>query len=526
MEQPLSRRDALKAGFALTAGGLLAACGSSGSSSTSSTATTTTTPSTVKPKRGGTLRVGLSGGTSSDTVNPLRPIQTLDFARIGNLYDPLFKLDKNAHAIPVLASEITPNKTATTWTVRVPSGVEFHNGKELTADDVVFTFQQILNKKFPGWQAPIFAPLVASGIKKIDKYTTEFQCSRPFSVFTQALALSGASDIIPVGYNDKAPVGTGPFKYQSFTPGEQSTFLRNQNYWQTGLPYTDELVIVDYADETTQSNALISGEADIVAPLSFDVLGSLRSAGMQVITGDSYECVMFTMRVDEAPFTDVRVRQAFKYAVDRPEFREIVFGGYGSLGNDMLGFGAPEYDASIPQRTQDIGKAKSLLKAAGQEKLNIQLVTGAITQGTVESAEVLAQQVAAAGIQVSLDKTTPTNVYGSNYLKWLFAQDYTYYDFLFPVLALFMVPGGPFNETHFDNARFNTLFNQGMSTLNTASRIEIGHELCNIQFEESGYIIPVIPPVISAARPTVRGIYPAKDGLTPNTCIFSEIWFA
>lgn len=519
--QPVSRRDLLKTGAVLTAGGLLAACGSS-----SGTTSTTTAVTTEKPKRGGTLRVALTGGTSADTVNPLRPVQTLDFSRIGNLYDPLFKLNKDAQPVPVLAKEITPNKTGTVWTVRVPSGVEFHNGKELTADDVVYTFQQILSPKAPGWQAPIFSPLVASGIKKLDKYTTQFECSTPFSVFTQALSLSGASDIIPVGYDDKFPIGTGPFKFKSFTPGVQSDFLRNDNYWQSGLPYADELLIYDYSDESSQANALIADNADIIAPLSFDVLKTLQNAKMQILAGKSYECVMFTMRVDQAPFSDVRVRQAFKYALDRQQFLDVVFGGYGSVGNDMLGYGAPEYDFSIPQRTQDIGKAKSLLKAAGHENLSVQLVTGAITQGTVEAATVLTQQVSAAGIHVNLDLTTPTNVYGPNYLKWLFAQDYTYYDYLFPVLALFMIPGGPFNETHYDNPQFNNLFKQGMSTLDDTMRTEIGHELCNIQYEDNGYLIPVIPPVISAARPNVRGLYPAKDGLTPNTCIFSDVWFA
>ncbi len=472
--QPVSRRDVLKTGAALTAGGLLAACGSTGSSGT----TSTTTASTTKPKRGGTLRVALTGGTSADTVNPLRPVQTLDFSRIGNLYDPLFKLDKNSNPVPVLAAEITPNSTATSWTVRVPSGVEFHNGKELTADDVVYTFQQILDTKAPGWQAPIFSPLVASGIKKVDKYTTEFPCATPFSVFTQALSLSGASDIIPVGYNDKSPIGTGPFKFQSFNPGQQSVFLRNDNYWQSGLPYADELIIYDYTDESSQANALIANNADIIAPLSFDVLQTLRNANMQILAGKSYECVMFTMRVDQPPFSDVRVRQAFKYALDRQQFLDVVFGGYGSIANDMLGFGAPEYDSSIPQRTQDIDMAKALLKAAGHESLKVQLVTGPITQGTVEAATVLTQQVSAAGIHVSLDLTTPTNVYGPNYLKWPFAQDYTYYDYLFPGLALFMIPGGPFNETHYDNAHFNSLFKQGMSTLDDNMRTEIGHELC------------------------------------------------
>ena len=158
--------------------------------------------------------------------------------------------------------------------------------------------------------------------------------------------------------------------------------------------------------------------------------------------------------------------------------------------------------------------------------MNVQLVTGTITQGTVEAAKVLAQQVSAAGIQISLDKTTPTNVYGSNYLKWLFAQDYTYYDFLFPVLALFMVPGRTVQRDPLRQPAVQLALQAGHVDAGPQDTVDIGHELCNIQFQDNGYIIPVTPPVISAAPAERPWSLPAKDGLDPNTCIFSEIWFA
>lgn len=516
----VSRRDCLRGGVTLAAGALVAGCGSSSGART----TTSSASPAGRPRRGGTLRTAFTGGTSADNLNPNQAIQNLDFIRVANLYDPLVQLTPEGTAELVLAEEITPNSQATEWTIRIHQGVEFHNGKELTSEDVVWTLHSILNPKAPGWQASFFTPMDNNAITALDKYTVRIGCLRPFSILVEALSCSGASCILPVGWTESNPVGTGPFKFKSFTPGYQSTFTRNPNYWQSALPYVDELIIVDYADETTQVNALLSDSTDIIAPLSYASIAALKPAGMHVLAGNSYEQIMFTMRVDMPPFNDVRVRQALRYVVDRPAMLETVFGGYGTLGNDILGIGAPEYDNALPQRGQDIGLAKSLLKAAGQENLSVQLVTGNITQGTLSMAEVLAEQASAAGVRINLKQVTSTVLYGPDYLKWLFAQDYSYYAYLFPAIGQFLIPGGPFNETHFDDPQLNALFNEGMSTLNVAKRNDIGHEICRIQYDSGAYIIPVTPPLISAANPKVQGLYSGVNGVTPNYGSFARVW--
>lgn len=230
------------------------------------------------------------------------------------------------------------------------------------------------------------------------------------------------------------------------------------------------------------------------------------------------------MRVDQAPFNDVRVRQAFRLMVDRPKMLDIVFGGHGTIGNDIFGIWDPEYDHSIPQRHQDIEQAKSLLKAAGQEGLSILLVTSDVAQGVVNMAQVFAQQAAEAGVKVNLRRVTPTEFYGPNYLKWTFAQDYWNY---FPYLGqvpLATLPGGAFNETHFDNPRHNALYQQALATLDPSRRTDIAHEMQMIDWNEGGYIIPFFPPVIDGYAPKVGGIVPSKTGTSFNDWDFKNIW--
>jgi signal transduction histidine kinase len=287
---------------------------------------------------------------------------------------------------------------------------------------VIYTFQQILNPKTPGSAAAGLASVDAKGMTKLDAYTARIPCNTPFATLAEALAIPGYSDIIPVGYDLTAPAGTGPFKVKSFSPGTQSTFVRYDGYWQSGLPYLDEVVITDYSDQTSQVNALLAGQVDVVNLLSADVISEVQGEGKNILLSDGGGWNPFTMRVDTGTFSDVRVRQAMRLVVDRQQMLDLVFGGFGTLGNDLFGIWAPEYDHSLPQRHQDIDQAKSLLKAAGAEDLHVTLVTSDIAQGTVLAAQVFAQQASQAGVTVNVSDVTVDEFYGTNYLKWQFAR--------------------------------------------------------------------------------------------------------
>jgi peptide/nickel transport system substrate-binding protein len=286
------------------------------------------------------------------------------------------------------------------------------------------------------------------------------------------------------------------------------------------------LIIDDYADESSQVNALVGGQVDAAMLVPATSIAQLTSAGREVTVSPGGGWIPFVMRVDTPPFHDSRVRQALKLVVDRPQMIDVAFAGHGTLGNDIPGIWAPEYDASIPQRHQDIEQAKSLLKAAGQENLNIQLVvpTG-LNQGIVESAQVFAQNASAAGVKVALRQISVGDFY-NGLLKWPFTQDFWYYDLYFPSVALNMLPSSPYNETHFDNPTYTNLYQQALATVDVGARTSIAHEMQRIEYAESGYIIPYFAPTIDAYASNVKGVVPSKTGASFNGYNFKDMWLS
>jgi peptide/nickel transport system substrate-binding protein len=518
-EERFSRRDFLRttaAGAALiNAGGLASACASSPAS--------TSANASAVAKRGGTLQAGLSGGSASDSLDALNPDNNIDDARVFALFDPLVALDDNAVPQLFLAEEITPNANATVWTIRVRPDVAFHNGKEFTAADVAYTFRRIVNPQNPAAGAGPLAPLDVAGMTQLDKFTLRVPCKTPFSTFVETLA-NPYYLMVPTGFDPTHPVGTGPFRYKSFTPGVQSVFTRNNNYWQHGYPYLDTLVITDFADETSQVNALLSGSQDVIDLLSIGSADALRSGGAELIIEDGGGWNPITMRVDQPPFTDVRVRQAFRLIPDRQEMLRLVFGGYGRIGNDVFSVWDPCYDRQLPQRQQDLEQAKFLLKKAGQEDLSIELVTGDIAQGVVETAEVFAQQAKGAGVNVSIRQLSVTDFYGPNYLKWVFAQDFWGYYAYLPQVAFDLLPTAPYNETHWDDPRYNQLYATALATPEKARQYDICHEMQLIDYNDGGLIIPYFVPAIDAHSKNVHGIQRSKVGRPLGNYNFRTVW--
>jgi len=526
MPNRISRRDFLQVAgsgaLAATSALALAACGSSSSPGT----TTTTSGGTGTPKRGGTLNAALIGGTSSDTLDGNAPVETLDLCRVTQLYNTMVALNTQAQVQNVLVEEFTPNADATEWTMRLRSGVTFHNGKSMTADDLIYTLQRIADPKSPKPGASTIAPCEVQHMKKRDKLTVTLPCKTPYATFVESLAgYFLYFNIVPVGYDPKNPIGTGPFKYKTFVPGQSSTFVRNENYWESPYPYFDEVVISEYSDETSQVNALVSGSADVVNALSAASIPTIRASGHAstlVSNGGGY--TPFTMRVDATPFNDVRVRQAMRLVIDRPQMRELVFAGHGLLGNDISSIYDPEYDRSIPQREQDIAQAKALLRAAGREGMTVELVTADIAQGTTSAATVLVQQAKAAGITINLRTPTVTEFYGKEYLSWTFAQDFWYYTPYLPQVVQAFLPTSPYNEPHFNDPHYTALYNEAAATIDPSKRSAIAHEMQMIDYTQGGWIIPYFPPVIDGFANNIQGVVPSLYGESLGNFGFDKMW--
>ena len=217
----LGRRDFLRYAAAgatmLGVGSALAGCGGS------STAASPGGSATGQPKRGGTLTLGAQGGASDDNLDAHNPLTNADYPRIFALYSALVTLDSSAKIVNVLADEITSNKDATVWTVKIKSGVETHKGKSFGAKDILYSLRRISNPKTPFPGAAVLTPLDLQNAKVLNATTLQLPCKTPFSTFVNSL-VNPFCLMVPEGYDPKSPDGTGPFKYKSFTPGVRSEF--------------------------------------------------------------------------------------------------------------------------------------------------------------------------------------------------------------------------------------------------------------------------------------------------------------
>ncbi len=368
----ISRRQLVTSAAGLVVvGGLAAACGGGSSPGNGGTGG----GGGGQPKRGGNFRLGVTGGGSKDIMDGQNIITKPDQARLVTAFETLLLFDDNYKLTTDGLAESVTADNPKQYTISLKKGIEFSNGKTLTADDVLYSFQRIGTKAngLTGYAAT--ATMDIAGMKKVDKYTVTLPLKTADSTVPQTLA-SYTFCVVPVGYQayPHPQVGTGAFKLKSFTPGQQSTHVRNPNYWRTGEPYFDQVTIQDFNDSTAQANALLGGQIDAMTDLPASQVRVLQGRGMHALVSKTGGWLPLCMAIDLPPFNDVRVRQAMRLIVDRPQMIEQVLSGYGSLGNDLYAPFDPGYD-HLPQRHQDIGEAKRLLKAAGQQNLAVDLHT-------------------------------------------------------------------------------------------------------------------------------------------------------
>jgi peptide/nickel transport system substrate-binding protein len=513
-------RGALGGGAALAASGLLIGCGGDdgggGGGGTPASGT-----QGQKLRTGGTLRVGATGGGASDTIDAHRPTADTDIMRCWNMYESLAVRTPDFSRLQMLLAEsIEAGRTPKTWDIRLKQGLTFHNGKPVTADDVMFSIRRIIDPKDPKVGAASIGYIDEKLMKKMDNRTVRVQLQFANAGFPDDIG-QYFNGIVPEGYNPENPVGTGPFKFGSFTAGEQSRFTKFADYWESGKPYADELVIIGFPDDTARVNALLGGQVDAIDNLPASQISSVRSnPNLAVLISETGAWQPFTMRVDAAPFDDVRVRQAFRLIVDRDQMVQQVLSGQGRIANDLYAPYDPAYASDLPQRRQDLEQAKSLLKQAGRENLSVELVTAPVFQGIVEAAQVFAEQAKGAGVKVRLRKVDSGTFYGDNYLKWTFAQDFWATRVYLTQVAQGDLPNSPFNETHWKEPRFIDLIQQARAELDDARRKDILHEAQQMQYEQGGYIIQYFSNIIDAHTASLGGFVEAKCGFP-----FGNYWF-
>jgi len=481
MPTPIPRRGFLAAGAGLLGAAALGACGvsndgaGSGAADSAGTSVAGGTAAAGKPKKGGVLRIGSLGG-DKDSIDPTYSSTDIDQQRGQNLYDSLTQLSGELpyHFDEGLAESIELGAGAMSATVRLREGVEFHHGKTLASDDLIFTIQRILDPDRPGRAAKALAAVDPANIETIDDRTVKFNFKTPDSMFPKRFGSASAS-ILPIDFDPENPVGTGPFKYDSFTAGSRSVFKRYENYWRDDGPYVDELQIISFSDDTSRTSALLAGQVDALDGIDPALLNQIGDGFQQLITKSGFYQPI-TMRVDLPPFNDVRVRQAFRLMVDRPAMVEQAYSGFAEVANDVPNPADPGFPSDLPQREQDIDQAKSLLKQAGVEGMTVTLTTAPENGNLVNSAEVFAQHAKAAGVTINIDNLTPS-AYDAKFTEWPLTNGYWAAGIIGTTYASRFIKGAGANDSHWDDPEGLALYNQMLGMTDQGKQDELANEL-------------------------------------------------
>jgi peptide/nickel transport system substrate-binding protein len=518
-----------------TAGGLLLGSGTIASilagcmADDEEASDTTTNAQDGNPKRGGRLRHGSTVSFGAESLDAHKLFGFVNDSRIDNLYDNLVLWNREHSVLePHLAEEFTA-ETADTWLIRLKPDITFHNGKPLTADDVIYTMQRIIDPKVAAVSATTLASVDPNGFTKMDNLTVRLKLKRPDVTIAEAMAEFSAG-IVPVDYDPTQPVGTGPFVYESYTPGVRSLFSRNPNYWQEGKPYFDELEIVEFEDESARVNALLSGQVDVIdhVPLGQISVVEARDDLRILDNPGGGQWLPFTMRVDQAPFDNNDVRMAMRLIVDRQQMVDQALAGYGRIGNDIFSPVDPCYNDTLEQREQDLDQARSLLRAAGHENLTVELVAANPAAGMLEAAQVLAEQARGAGVTINVRNVDVPTLFGDNYPNWRFAMTFWATRNFLLQAAQNMLPTSGENNTHWpdpESSRYPALYTEALGTLDEDRRCEIIHEMQQMEWERGGHIVWGFSNFVDAHHTKVKGLLPTKGQMPLNGFNFEEIWF-
>ncbi|WP_372890875.1 ABC transporter substrate-binding protein [Rhodosalinus sp.] len=448
------------------------------------------------PRRGGSVRIGSSGGASSDTLDPATTYGgVVALGMLGGVCNTLVEIDAEGRAQPELAESFEVSEDAATWTFRLRKA-DFSNGRPVTARDVIASFNHHRGED------------TKSGAKELLSQIREIRADGDRVVVFELEAGNADFPFVTADYHLwimpddgegnldwRSGVGTGGYTLEEFEPGERMRLKRRDDYWKADRAWFDEVTILTINDATARQNALVTGEVDIINGVPTKTVHLLdRRPNVQLVevTGTSH--FPFAMQCDAAPFDDPDVRLALKYAVNRQEMLDKVLRGHGSLGNDHPIAPSQRFHAAdLEQRAYDPERARFHLEKAGLDRLEVTLAAsdGAFG-GAVDAAVLLQESAAEAGIELTVNRR-PADGYWSN--VWMQEPFFTGYwngrptaDWMF---SLVYASGAAWNETNWQNERFNALLGQARTELDADLRAEMYHEMQAICRDDGGAMIPM-----------------------------------
>lgn len=504
----LSRRDVLRrmtaAGLLLSAGPLLQA--------------------QPLPKRGGTLTIATQSSSTADTLDPAKGALSTDYVRAHMFFSGLTSLDVQLAPQMALAEDIATDD-ATIWTVKLRKGVQFHNGKSLTAADVVYS----LNRHND--------PAVGSKVKAVAQ---QFDTIRALDPLTVEITLKGANADLPVILATSHFVivqdgtasfttanGTGAFKCKEFTPGVRTIGVRNDNYWKPGLPHLDSIVLFGIPDESARINALLSGDVHWV--------NEVNPRSTKRIKGEAGYTVQQTQ---SGLYTDLVIRQnagfgrhpdftlGMKYLIDREQMKRAAFRGYAVIANDQPIAPSNRFHfAGLPQRPYDPERAKFHLRRAGALGMTLPVVASVAAAGSVDMAMLLQQSAQKAGLNLALKRVSADGYWSNHWMKSPIGfgniNPRPSADMLF---TQFFKSDAPWNESGWKNEQFDQLLLLARGETDDAKRKQFYADMQVLVHEKCGVGIPLFITNLEAHSARVRGVASHPLGAFNGYTCADQVW--
>ncbi|WP_194098310.1 ABC transporter substrate-binding protein [Marivivens aquimaris] len=475
--------------------------------------------------KGGTLKLGLGGGESTESLDPALALAQVAFHVTRTFGETLVDVNADGSLDMRLAEDISSSEDAKTWTFKIRTGVKFHDGSEMTADDVLQTMLRHSDEDSKSGALGIMQGIANMSVDGNDFIVelSEANADLPYLMSDYHLVIqpNGGRD------NPAAGIGTAAYKVVEAEPGVRYAFEKFEDCWDQTRGNFDRVEIAVINDPTARNAALQSGQVHIINQVAPKVAGLLgRAPGLSIKTDSGRGHYVFIMHCDTAPFDNADLRMALKYAINREEMVEKILQGYGSIGNDFpINAAYPLFDDSIPQRTYDQEKAREYYEKSGHDGSPIELrVSEVAFPGAVDAAQLFQESAKACGIPLEIVRE-PADGYWSevwnvkpfcaSYWSGRPVQDQMY--------ATAYLSTADWNDTRFNNEEFDALLVKAKGELDTDTRKAQYSEMAEILRDEGGLILPMFNDFVEGVRDEVQGweksgVWEVMNGLAPHKC--------
>ena len=458
------------------------------------------------PKKGGHFRMGLSGGSTTDSLDPAVVNAQVDGSVNYAIRNNLVEVNAKGEAIPELAESWEVSKDVSTWAFNLRRGVEFHNGKTMDSEDVVYSIRHHMGPDSKSGAKGLLGQIV--DIKKDGPHRVIFQLKAgnadfPFVLNDYHLVIVPAGT---KGEDFEKGMGTGGYILEHWEPGVRATLKRNPNYFKSDRAHFESVEILSIPDVNSRTNALRTGQIDYMNRVELKTVHLFkRTRNVKILRIKGANHYTLPMQTSIAPFDNPDLRLALKYACDREQLVEKFLRGYGVVANDHpISPANRYYAADLPQRSYDPDKAAFHMKKAGLSGETFTLHSSE-ENGFMDLATLYAESARQAGVKIRVKKE-PADGYWSNiWLKKPFCNSFwaprPTADMMFSVAYS---GDAKWNETQFHNNRFDQLVSQARAELDETKRKEMYTECQRILSDEGGAIIPFHKDYVEACAKNVH----------------------